>query len=273
MAGEVTGRFVMRNIVNIDQFPLDAPDSNAYKSLVARCKTDLAQGGMFNLEGFLRPDVAQIETARLMPVFDTDSFLHARRHNIYFKSKIEGLAVDHPALQTFETSNNTICADQLRGSAVAEIYRWPAFIVFLARVMGKPALFPMKDRLAAYNVMRYEEGQALNWHFDWSEFTVTLLLQAPDEGGVFEYRTDLRTPENSNYAGVVSLLAGEDPDVRRMNVVPGTLNVFRGVNTPHRVTAIQGKTPRVIGVLTYFDRPDVEFSESEQLGFYGRTAR
>ncbi|MDG1471362.1 MAG: 2OG-Fe(II) oxygenase [Ascidiaceihabitans sp.] len=263
----------MRDIVNLDQFPLDTPHSDAYAALVARCQADLADGGMFNLDGFLRPEVAQAEVARLTPVIDTDSFLHARQHNIYFKPQIEGLASDHLALQTFETSNNTICADQLDGSPVADIYHWPAFRTFLADEMEKPALFPMKDRLAAYNVMRYKEGQALNWHFDRSEFTVTLLLQAPDAGGVFEYRTDLRTADDPNFDGVVALLNGEDPDLQQMSVVPGTLNVFRGVNTPHRVTAIKGATPRVIAVLTYFERPDVEFSDTEQLGFYGRIAR
>ena len=264
---------MMRDLVNLEEFPLDAPDCAAYAALVARCKADLAAGGMFNLDGFLRGNVAQAEVMRLSPIIDADSFRHARTHNIYFKPSVDGLASDHPALQTFETSNNTICADQLAGSAVEQIYKWPAFIAFLTEVMEKPALYPMKDRLAAYNVMRYKEGQALNWHFDRSEFTVTLLLQAPDAGGVFEYRTDLRTADDPNYDGVVSLLAGEDADLQQMAVVPGTLNVFRGVNTPHRVTAIKGDTPRVIGVLTYFERPDVEFSDSEQLGFYGRIAR
>lgn len=263
----------MRDIVNLDEFPLDAPDSAAYATLVARCKADLAAGGMFNLDGFLRKDVAQGEVSRLTPILDAASFRHARTHNIYFKSTVDGLAEDHPALQTFETSNNTICADQLASSAVERIYQWPAFIAFLTEVMEKPNLYQMKDRLAAYNVMRYNEGQALNWHFDRSEFTVTLLLQAPEAGGVFEYRTDLRTEDDPNYDGVAALLAGKDADVQQMTVVPGTLNVFCGVNTPHRVTAIKGGTPRVIGVLTYFERPDVEFSDAEQLGFYGRIAR
>jgi hypothetical protein len=263
----------MHDIVNLGEFPLDAPDSAAYAALVTRCKADLTRDGMFNLDGFLRTEVAKAEVNRLTPIIEADSFRHARTHNIYFKPQVDGLPDDHPALRTFETSNNTICADQLAGSALEQIYQWPAFITFLAEVMEKPALYPMKDRLAAYNVMRYKDGQALNWHFDRSEFTVTLLLQAPDAGGVFEYRTDLRTADDPNYDGVISLLAGEDADLQQMTVVPGTLNVFRGVNTPHRVTAIKGDTPRVIGVLTYFDRPNVEFSESEQLGFYGRIAR
>ena len=69
----------------------------------------------------------------------------------------------------------------------------------------------MPDPLARVNVMSYREGEALNWHFDRSEFTTTLLLQAPKAGGAFEYRSDLRTDTDPNYAGVARLLSGQDP--------------------------------------------------------------
>ena len=59
--------------------------------------------------------------------------------------------------------------------------------------MEKETLFTMRDPLARVNVMSYREGEALNWHFDRSEFTTTLLLQEPSGGGEFQYRTDLRT--------------------------------------------------------------------------------
>ena len=137
--------------------------------------------------------------------------------------------------------------------------------------MEKDELYPMADPLAAFNVMAYAEGQALNWHFDRSEFTVTLLLQAPEFGGIFEYRTDLRTADDPNYDGVADLLNGQDPLMRQMNVMPGTLNVFKGVNTPHRVTQVQGSRARMIAVLTYYERPGAMFTQTEQLGFYGRT--
>ena len=94
--------------------------------------------------------------------------------------------------------------------------------------------------------MSYTEGEALNWHFDRSEFTTTLLLQAPEGGGDFEYRTDLRAAEDPNYDGVARLLRGEDPDVRLLRLSPGALNVFRGINTPHRVTGLNGGRCRFV---------------------------
>ncbi|RLJ59074.1 2-oxoglutarate-Fe(II)-dependent oxygenase superfamily protein [Litoreibacter meonggei] len=262
----------MHTYLDLDKFPLDRPDDPAYADLVARCKSEISKGGMFNLDAFLRPEYALAEAKTHTPKMDTESFNHKRAHNVYFTKSVPGLSDDHPALKLFETSNNTLCNDQLSGSVVEKIYTWAPLRRFLAEVMNKPALYPMDDPLAAFNVMRYEEGQALNWHFDRSEFTVTLLLQAPKEGGLFEYRTDLRTMDDPNYDGVAQLLAGKDPQMQQMNVVPGTLNVFRGVNTPHRVTPVKGDRARMIAVLTYYETPGARFTETEQLGFYGRTA-
>lgn len=261
----------MMEFLDLEAFPLDRPDSAEYAALVKRCKAELASDGMFNLDGFLKPDAAQAEADSHKPKMATESFNHARTHNIYFKKEVEGLSADHPALKLHVTSNNTLCSDQLDGSRVHQVYHWAALQSFLAEVMEKPVLYPMDDPLAAFNVMSYGEGQALNWHFDRSEFTVTLLLQAPEKGGVFEYRTDLRTSDDPNYDGVERLLNGQDPDMRKMNVVPGTLNVFKGVNTPHRVTKIKGDRPRMIAVLTYYEKPGAMFTETEQLGFYGRS--
>ena len=103
-----------------------------------------------------------------------------------------------------------------------------------------------------------------------SEFTTTLLLQAPDAGGEFIYRTDLRSNEDPNYEGVAKMLAGADPEVRSLTLSPGTLNVFKGKNTPHRVGDVQGGRARVISVFSFYERPGVAFSEDERIGFYGR---
>ena len=46
----------MRDYLDLDSFPLDQPDTPAYRALVTRCRAELAVGGMFNLDGFLRPE-------------------------------------------------------------------------------------------------------------------------------------------------------------------------------------------------------------------------
>jgi len=39
-----------------------------------------------------------------------------------------------------------------------------------------------------------------------------------------------------------------------LNLTAGTLNVFRGKNTAHRVTPVQGVADRMVAVFSYFER-------------------
>jgi hypothetical protein len=262
----------MRDLLDLDRYPLHEPGSSAWNALVEKCRADLAAEGMCDLDGFVRPAAVERAIAEVKPVLDTLSFVHRRAHNVYFKKEIPELPADHPALAMVETVGHTVCADQISSSVPVWIYEWPHFAVFLAACMEKEALFTMRDPLARVNVMGYREGEALNWHFDRSEFTTTILFQAPDEGGEFEYRTELRSDTDPNYEGVAKVLRGEDPLTQTKQLIPGTLNVFKGKNTIHRVTPVKGNRERLIAVYSYYERPGVIFSKEEQLGFYGRTA-
>ena len=258
--------------LDLQRYPLDALAEPRGQALVACCRARLADEGMFNLDGLVRPAALVQCVAEVKPVLDRAAFTHKRRHNIYFLKDVPGLPACHPALAEFETINHTICADQIPGSLVCRIYEWPPLASFLAAVMDKPVLHVMADPLARANVMAYRDGEALNWHFDRSEFTTTLLLQAPEAGGEFQYRSDLRSDTDPNYDGVARLARGEDPAVRTLPLEAGTLNVFKGRNTAHRVTPIQGGRERIIAVFSFYEKPGVMFSAEERRGFYGRAA-
>ena len=59
--------------------------------------------------------------------------------------------------------------------------------------------------------------------------------------------------------------------VRRHRADPGTLTVFAGRNTAHRVTPTIGERDRIIAVFSYYERPGVLFTAAERVGFYGRS--
>jgi hypothetical protein len=260
-------------LLDLDRYPIDRPDSSACRALVERCKADLAGKGFFNLDGLVRKEAIASAIAELKPVIATKAFTHKREHNIYFLKEVPGLPPDHPALRKVTTINHTICADQMpAGAAVLQIYEWPLLAAFLAATMEKATLHTMADPLARVNVMAYRAGEALNWHFDRSEFTTTLLLQAPEAGGAFEYRRDLRSATDPNYEGVARLIEGHDPESRIQPLASGTLNVFKGRNTAHRVTPVIGGRERIIAVFSYYERPGVMFTPEERIGFYGRAA-
>jgi len=225
---------------------------------------------MFTLKGFMRGESIDAILPDLLEKIARESFTHAREHNIYFDDDASDVSDDHPALARIETINHTLCGDQI-ANALRQIYLWTGLTEFLARVMRKPALYPMDDPLACANVMAYFENEGLNWHFDRSEFTTTLLLQAPRQGGDFQYRSGLRSNEDPNYDGVARLLRGDDPRVATLKLGAGDLNVFRGKDTAHRVTPPVGELARVVTVFTYYETPGRRFSDQENLGFYGRT--
>ncbi len=261
----------MRGIIDLERYPLDQLESTEGRTLVSRCRGELALSGMFNLVGLIRAEIMEQVVHEVTPVIQSNAFTHRSQHNIYFLPEIEGLDPAHPAQQHFETVNHTICADQISRSTLVNLYNWPPLAGFLAEVMEKPALYPMDDPLACLNVMAYRDGEALGWHFDRSEFTTTLLLQAPEQGGEFEYRTGLRDGNNPNYAGIGAFLQSSNSSTSKLILHPGTLNVFRGKNTLHRVTPIRGERERIIAVFSYFEHPAVRLTDEDNLGFYGRT--
>lgn len=258
-------------ILDLETYPLDRLDTPRGQELVARCRADLSANGMFNLHDLVRPEALAQCIAEIAPELRANAYEHRQVHNIYFRDEVPGLAPDHPALKRSETVNRKICADQIPGSTLLAIYEWPPLIAFIAKIMGKPVLYPMADPLARLNVMTYRAGEALNWHFDRSEFTTTLLLEAPDSGGEFQYRSDLRTDDDPNHDGVARLLRGQDDRVKSIALSPGSLNVFRGKNTAHRVSPVHGANPRTIAVLSYFESPGVQFTDRDRVRFYGRT--
>ncbi len=262
----------MKDILDLDRYPLEQPGSDAYLALVERCRQSLASQGLFSLDGLVRPGAIADCAAALRPRFATEAFVHQRRHNVYFLKQVPGLSPDHPALRMVDTINHTLCGDQIGDSVITRIYECPALQDFLAATLGMHRLYAMADPLARVNVMEYRAGEGLNWHFDRSIFTTTLMIQAPTIGGELEYRYNLRTAEEPNYDGVARVLAGADPEVRALPLAPGTLNVFLGKNTLHRVSPPKGERERIVAIFSYYDRPGVLFTPEEQLGFYGRVA-
>jgi hypothetical protein len=256
-------------IVDTASYPLHDLGDTRSRDLIARCRDALVRDGAFNLSGFLRPQALAHCVAQLEPLMTSEAYRHTQAHNVYFSKEDPHLLAGHEALTRLTSANHTLTCDQLNGTVIREVYEWEPLRGFLAAVFRRP-LYRMGDPLARLNVMGYQAGDALNWHFDRAQFTVTLLLQAPETGGVFQYRRDLRSDTDANYEGVVRLLAGQDSDVRPLALEPGTLNVFAGRYSAHRITPVEGKRKRLIAVLSYLETSNGEFTAEDRAQFYGR---
>ncbi len=156
-------------------------------------------------------------------------------------------------------SNRTLCGDDLAGTAVDHLYRWPPLRRFVADICAMPELHLLADPLACLNAMAYSDGESLGWHFDRAIFTTTLLAaSARSAVAAFEYRRGLRSDDDPNHDGVARLLAGHDPDVCVVDPAPGTLTVFRGhAHAALRLPRSAVTGLRVVVVLAFADRPGV----------------
>ena len=103
-----------------------------------------------------------------------------------------------------------------------------------------------------------------------SEFTVTLMLQPPEIGGTFEYVPQIRGRDDEKQL-VTDVLDGNRDGVVELPFTPGTLLIFGGNQTIHRVTRVQGKRPRLVPVLCFSETPNQKNSETVRKLFWGRS--
>jgi len=137
--------------------------------------------------------------------------------------------------------------------------------------VGHAEIYPYTDCLSSINIHYAERNQELGWHFDNSSFAITLMIQKPDAGGQFEFIRNYRFSSDGkeNYSGVTDLLDGKlQPE--QLQIEPGTLVLFRGKNSVHRVSPNKSDRTRILAVLAYNSVPGVALSESARRTFYGR---
>ena len=114
------------------------------------------------------------------------------------------------------------------------------------------------------------EGDELQWHFDQTDFVVSLAIQDAADGGDFDVVPLIRTADNENYDDVARVLNGSHPDVLTLEMTPGTLLIFEGRHSIHRVSPITGDTLRHVGLLAYDTKPTTVSSELLREIRYGR---
>src|ERR1700722_7431655 len=124
----------MRDLLDLDRYPIDQPGSAEYLRLVLTCQDQMATNGMFNLHGFVRHAAIVRAVKELQPLCELSSFTHRRRHNIYFSEDACGLPPAHGALAKMETGHHTLCDDQVQNTVVREIYEFVPLPAFIARV-------------------------------------------------------------------------------------------------------------------------------------------
>ena len=235
------------------------------------CKLHLDQDGALVLDKFIFPNA--IDSIKNDGIHNQHlAYYTSNTHNIYLSPSDPNFSNTHPRNRLITSSKGCITTDQIPKESVLHIlYSSPVFKEFLCAILGEQELYEYADPLSGVTLHYASEGQELGWHFDNSSFAITLLVEKPVSGGVFEYVKDVRNADagEMNYQDSADILDGKvNPSTLRME--PGALVLFRGKNSMHRVTPTQGDITRMLAVLAYNTKPDVSLSESARLTFFGR---
>lgn len=268
----------MKHIINLDRYPVDAPQLDSYRALMEHCQHQLAEDGALELPGFLTDAVVQqlvdhSVTAKLKG-HRMDGLFPAYSDSM---SDVDdpNLPEDHPSRIRLPASHRFIPGDLFADdSPLLQLYQYSPFVAFIRCALGLPALYPIDDKLGRINLLAYEPGDRNGWHFDATEFIVSLVLQVAEFGGDYHYIPGLRSASNENFAEVSSRMQNPDAPkgVQQVDLQAASLFLFKGKYTLHRVTEIEGNRDRVVAILSYASQPGHRLSTSSKLALYGRAS-
>lgn len=258
------------DVVDLDAYPIHDLDSERGRALVQACREELAAAGACNLPGFITPSAVDAMVS-LAEQLSTKAWTSSRPHTIYFEPADETMPARHPRAHQVRSVKHGIAYDYIPADApMRRLYESDDLTRFIASVLQKPVLYRSADPLDALQVTRMGDGDELGWHFDGSEFSITVMYQQSQSGGEFVYHPGLRSADDENYDAVQRILHGDETGQRVLPSAPGTLAFFHGRNALHRVTPVKGDTARINSVLTYGERPDMRLNELTSQLFYGR---
>lgn len=262
--------FPLASLVDLECHPIDRPDSAAYRSLVARGQASLAESGFCALPGFIQPaaleEMAREASIAAVHGYRRDQFLAA-----YDPDVVAALPADHVASRTHPYRMRVIAQDRLPAAgAILSLYNEDALPNIIADLLGEPALYRCADALVSCTVTVLDPGDEHGWHFDSNDFVASLLLQAADEGGQFEFVPSLRSENDENYGAVERIYDGDRTTVRAPAIAAGTLMLFQGKYALHRVSPVQGRQSRLIALFSFDRRPDMVFPTETKIAAVGR---
>jgi len=255
-----------QDIVDTQRHPIEDLDSYA-----VRCRSELQNNSILILENFLTKK-ALVELQREARSLHHKAFYCSQNHNVLLTEKNTQWEDDHPCNIEVISDKGCVPHDLIPPeSYLRKIYTAEQFQRFIQSVLTVDKVHPYADRLSSINYNYYQEKQQLGWHFDNASFAITLMIQSSESGGGFQFVVNARNAEKNtvDIPLIKSVLLDQSP-VEELQIKEGTLILFCGRNTLHRVSPVASQTPRILATLNYNLEKDIELSENARLTFFGR---
>ena len=258
-------------LVDLERYPLFEPASAAYQDVLQRARRQMRERGAAEIEGFVSP----AGVAALAGDADQLAFrAHASggQGTAYLEFPDFSLPADHPRLHFADYKVRAVAYDITPlHSPLRLLYEWDPMKDLIEAVLERGPIYRYADPFGALNLAVMGEGDQLQWHFDQTDFVVSLAIQSAEGGGDFEVVPRLRTAEDECYDDVAAVLDGDRAGVETLPMRAGTLLVFEGRYSLHRVSPVRGLRWRHVGLLAYDTKPGTMGSDLLRADRYGRT--
>jgi len=140
-------------------------------------RAQMRETGACELPGFVRP-------AALPGFVDDARRLAPRAHRsgglgtVYLGFPDETLPSDHPRQWLGNYGVGAVAYDLFPASSpIRRLFEWEELRAFVAAILGLDTIYPYADPLGALNLAVMGDGDELQWHFDQTDFVVSLALQ------------------------------------------------------------------------------------------------
>ncbi len=258
------------DIINLDRYPIEDIHQGTGKDLALQSRRDYLDTGLCLLPGFINTE-ALVNMAAEAEAMRGDAYFSKSSHSVYLDKVESSNTTSDVTPQSQQTHVGSVPYDKIAAdSLLNRLYLWDPLKNFIGHVLGKKSFYRLADPFGACSINVFVDGGEHGWHFDESEYTVTLMLQKPMSGGAFEYVPRIRGRDNEDEL-VDAILTGDRSQVVELPFTEGTLLIFGGHQTIHRVTRVSGAKARLVPVLCYSEAPDTHNSESVRKLFWGRT--
>ena len=252
-------------LINTDRYDLDDPN------LSRACREQFDTEGICVLPGFLRGEAVEAlvrESDALAPL----AHRSATSATVYLSGADRSLPADDLRHRTLDSSVEVVGYHLFPiDSLLRALYESDELLGFIGRCLGVAELHRYADPFGALNLAIMRDGDQLGWHFDMTDFVVSIAIQSSETGGEFENAARIRSADDPNIRDISSVIDGTDPSLVRIEpMTPGTLMIFNGRWSLHRVDPITGATPRYVALLAYDTKPGTDSTDTLKLARYGR---
>jgi len=252
------------------------------------CRREILEKGICEIPNFLKPDavaklVSKAEDLKRSPSIGFRSY---ENHNIFLEDASHA-ELGRSDASIFESTKLLINQRELSATCpeLLELYQWDGMRELMERAFSLKKLYPSADPVGGVYLNFFDRGDQLGWHFDNSEYSVNLILREcsaeavgdstslmpqdgrdvrpgsfmylPDSRELFENNPDLN-PEKLDYSKLVI-----------PNLQPGTLYLFAGNRSLHKVSKNTTDVLRMNAIFTYNSRPNEVLNEYTRKKFFG----